>query len=186
LPCLEQTAILSEFSTVHAVPNIFFKIHYYKSLSKPGFSNVFFALDSSMCPLHEFLVFPLTCQLPLPFHRPRIHYVILFSEEYKPWSSSLCNFLYPCLSLIGPNIFLIPPFSNIYSLCTSLIRQTTFHALVFVFDKRVDLISSVLCIAFKATFFIVFMKLWLFRLGSGNFLNGISLFSWLDLFILLC
>jgi hypothetical protein len=42
------------------------------------------------------------------------HFTLLMSgEEYKFWSASLCNFLYPLLtSLLGSNIFFSILFSN--------------------------------------------------------------------------
>jgi hypothetical protein len=46
---------------------------------------------------------------------------IILWEEYKLWSSSLCNFLHPPVtsSLLGPNILLNTLFSNTLSLCSS-------------------------------------------------------------------
>jgi hypothetical protein len=46
----------------------------------------------------------------------------MFGEEDKLWSSSLCSFLQSpaTSSLFGPNILLGTPFSNTFSLCSSL------------------------------------------------------------------
>ena len=57
-------------------------------------------------------------------------HLILFNHPYNIWwgtqitRNSLCSLLHPppplTLSLLGPNIFLSTPFSNILSLCSSL------------------------------------------------------------------
>jgi fucose permease len=48
--------------------------------------------------------------------------LIILSQEYKLWSTSLCSFLQPRItsSLFGPNILLYTLFSNSLSLCSFL------------------------------------------------------------------
>jgi hypothetical protein len=82
---------------------------------------------------------------------------IIFGDEYRSLSSSLCSLLhYPfASSLLGPNILLSTPFLNTLSLCSSLSvrdqvshsykttgKTTVLYTLIFVFldsnleDKR--------------------------------------------------
>jgi hypothetical protein len=62
------------------------------------------------------------CYIPHPSPLSQFDQQIIFVEEYKSISSSLCSFLhYPiALSLIGPNTLLSTLFSNTLSLCSSL------------------------------------------------------------------
>jgi hypothetical protein len=55
--------------------------------------------------------------------------VIIFDEECKLLSSSLCSFLNPpvCLTLLGPNTLLSTLLSNTLNLYSSLNMRTQFH-----------------------------------------------------------
>ena len=57
-----------------------------------------------------------------PIHSSRLITWIIFGEEYRSLSSSLCNFLHSPVtpSLLCPNILLNTLFSNTISLCSSL------------------------------------------------------------------
>jgi hypothetical protein len=64
---------------------------------------------------------------PIPFD---LIFVITLGEGYKSQSSSLCNFLRPCVTLypLGPNILLSTLFSNALRLCSSLnVRDNVSH-----------------------------------------------------------
>jgi hypothetical protein len=55
---------------------------------------------------------------------------IIFGDEYRSLSSSLCSLLYSPVasSLLGPNILLSTLFSNTLSLCSSLsVRNQVSH-----------------------------------------------------------
>jgi hypothetical protein len=66
-----------------------------------------------------------------PIHPTRFDHpnIILFREEYKPWTSSLCNFLHCSVTsaLLGPNTFLSTILSISLSLCCFLDVRDKFH-----------------------------------------------------------
>ena len=66
-----------------------------------------------------------------PIHPTRFDHpnIILFREEYKPWSSSLCSFLQCSVTsaLSGPNTFLSTLLSTSLSLCCFLDVRDKFH-----------------------------------------------------------
>jgi hypothetical protein len=66
---------------------------------------------------------PTRAYIPCPSHSPWLsHSNYILAEGNKLWSSSLCSFLQSPVtsSLLDPNIFLSPLFSNTLSVCSSL------------------------------------------------------------------
>ena len=72
-------------------------------------------------PIHPPLVTH-SCHMPSPFHSSWFYHPHNIGEQYKSFSSSLCNLLnFPVtLSLLGPNILLNTIFSNTLSFLSSL------------------------------------------------------------------
>jgi hypothetical protein len=70
-------------------------------------------------PVHSLLFH--MCHMPCPLHSPDLICLLIFGEEYKLWTYTLCNFLHsPVISsLLGPNILLRTLFSNTLSLYSS-------------------------------------------------------------------
>ena len=108
--------VLSQTNTIHALPSRTLKIHFnIILLSMPG---------SSTWPLSVVysLLMPLCAMFPTLLILLDFTIQIIFGEQYRSLSSSLCSFLHSpgTSSVLGPNIFLSTVFLNILSLCFSL------------------------------------------------------------------
>ena len=115
--CPRLVPILRQLDPVHAPISHFQKILYYPP-STPGS----FRWSLSLRFPHQYPV----CASPAPIHATSPAYLILsdlitriiFGEQYRSLSSSLCSFLHSPVtsSLAGPNTLLNTLFSNILSL----------------------------------------------------------------------
>ena len=113
--CPTPAPILSHISPVHSPLILISHLHL-------GFPSYLFPSGFPTKTLYATLLSP-TCAT-CPGHLILLDLItrIIFREQYRSFSSSLCSFLHCPLtsSLLGPNILLSTLLSNTLSLCTSL------------------------------------------------------------------
>ena len=115
--------ILSQINPVHASPTTSrrFIVILYSHLSI-GLPSGFFPSYFPNKILYTLLLSPIHATCAFHLILPDLITRMVFSEEYRLLSSSLCSFLHSpaTLSFLNPNIFLSTLFSNTLSLCPSL------------------------------------------------------------------
>jgi hypothetical protein len=104
-------SIVNYMNPFSAILSFCFKLHYDVTLPfNLGLRmlNSLFSLDFPTKIPCEFLFFPLPMHVAWPAHLIflGLNLLIIFGKDYKSWTSSLCSFLQPTASILGPNIFL--------------------------------------------------------------------------------
>ena len=114
--------LLIQITPVHAFPSHFLNIHINIILpSSPTSSKWPLTMGSPhknlVCTSHS----PIRAACPAHLIRLDLMTPVIFGEEYRSWSSSVCSLLHSPVtsSLLGPNIFLRALFWNTISLCFS-------------------------------------------------------------------
>ena len=119
--------VLSQISPVHAPPSHVLSNHFNIPDLRLDLPSVYFSqvsYQNSACTSY----FPHACHMHCSSHSSWFDHPIIFGEEYRPLSSSLCSLLHSpvTLSFLGPNILLSTPFSNSLSLFFSFCERESF------------------------------------------------------------
>jgi len=120
--CSLFVPVPNQINPVHA-PSHFLNIYLnIILLSMPGSSKWCFSVRFPIKTLHATILSPIRATCPIHLILLDLIIRIIFSEEYRSLSSSLCNFPHSRVtsSHLGPNILLSTLFSNTFSLHSSL------------------------------------------------------------------